>query len=890
MKHEGTGQTILTDVKNLVCEYLENPIGIEARRPRLSWMLDSAQRGQKQTAYRLLVASSPATLARNEGDLWDSGRVDSDANAHVAYSGKPLKSRQQCWWKVMIWDRAAHPSPWSEPSRFEMGLLEGSDWTARWIGVGGADAPVQRPAPFFRREIRIDKPVRFARAYVCGLGYYELHLNGAKVGDHVLDPGFTRYDRRVLYVTHDVTAKLRPGHNAVGAILGNGFYNQSLADSWNFEKAPWRDNPRLILQLHIEFEDGTTQVIGTDEAWKVTTGPITFDQTRSGEHYDARLELPGWDTPGYDDSSWQPAVAVSAPQGKLSSQNSTPMRITGTLDAVAMKEVDPGVWVFDFGQGFAGWAQLRVCGPAGTQITMRHSDEIDANGRLDQRHIKHLIKEGEFQTDKYTLKGGDDEVYEPRFTYHGTRYVEVTGFPGTPTLSSLRGRVVHTAFDSAGKFECSNELLNRIQHCTLWSYVGNYHSIPTDCPHREKNGWTGDAHLAAETGLFNFQSQSAYAKWMDDLQDEQRDSGELPGIVPTGGWGYSWGNGPCWDSAYPLICWYLFLYKGDVRILEAHYDNLKRYVDYLTGRCGGKGEVWIGLGDWVPPYGRAGDYTAPVTLSATGYYYVDTQIVARAAELLGKTDDAKKYRELAKMIRNAFNKRFYDKVSGLYAGGTQTALSAALYQELVEPNQRKKVVRQLAAEVRQQKMRLNAGIHGTKHILHALSDNGRADIAWKLATQTKYPSWGHWIEQGATTLWESWNGDASHNHIMYGDISAWCYKALAGIRPDPENPGFKHIIIKPEIVGDLTWVQAEHHTMYGPVRSEWRRADGKLTVRIVIPPNTTATLHLPTSDAASVRESSRPIAGDESVKQLSASKTEAIFAVESGTYEFEAAV
>jgi len=879
-------------VKHLQCEYNINPLGIDVAKPRLSWVLESGQRGQMQSAYQILVASSEKNLKKNHGDLWDTGKINSDQSIHVVYEGKSLKSRMRCWWKVCVWDKDGKPSSYSRPAWWEMGLsilrsttkdeLEYKDWYAKWVSAPPPkDKSVSyEPSPFFRKAFMLAKPVKKARVYISGLGYYELYLNGKKVGDHVLDPAFTRYDRRVLYVTYDVTDQLVQGKNAVGVVLGNGWYNMHTHSEWDFDKAPWRDRPTMICQLEVEFVDGSSTIITSDSRWKVSTGPIVFESIRNGETYDARLEKPRWNTADYDDSAWATALVVPGPKGKFSAQMLSPIKVMKTIKPVKLTEPKPAVFVFDIGQNIAGWAQLRVSGPVGTRVQMKYAERLYDDGTVSQEGIATFSKQYAFQTDTYILKGQGAEVWEPRFVYHGFQYVEVTGFPGKPTFDSLRGRVAHTAFEQAGRFECSNELFNKIQRNTLWSYIGNFHGYPTDCPHREKNGWTGDAHLAAEQGLYNFAPAAAYTKWMNDFKDEQRQSGELPGIVPTSGWGYHWGNGPAWDSAYVLIPWYLYQYCGDVRILAEHYDRLKRYVDYLTSKASNH-VVSIGLGDWVPAKTKT-----PEKVTSTGYYYCDAVIVSRAAELLGKDEDAKKYADLARDIKEAFNKEFFDDTTGQYAGGTQTALSCALYHGFVEPEERERVVNNLVSNVESQQGHLDAGILGTKYLLNSLTENGRADVAYTIATRTTYPSWGHWIARGATTLWEQWGGEASRNHIMFGDISAWFYKALAGINPDPNVPGFKHIIIHPNPVSDLKWVHAEHSSMYGKIISYWRKKDGGFTLEVTIPANTTATVYVPTMDAASITESGKPVAKSESVKLLPAGKGQAVFAVGSGQYRF----
>ena len=881
-------------VGDLRCEYLTEPLGLDVPQPRLSWRLESHRRGQRQTAYQVLVASSEDMLKEGRADLWDTGKVTSDQSIHVAYAGRPLTSRTRCWWKVRVWDGDDQASAFSDVAAWEMGLLTPEDWQATWVSAGGEGVPPlqagekskakmaspqdksPQPAPLFRKGFILAQEPVGARVYICGLGYYELHLNGAKVGDHILDPAFTRYDRRALYVTYDVTEQLKKGQNAIGVILGNGWYNMHTRAVWDFDKAPWRDRPVLRCQIEVTFADGSKKIVGTDGTWRVSTGPIVFDSIRNGETYDARLEKDGWDTGEYADMNWPVAQIDDGPKGMLKAQMAPPIKVTRTLKPVKLTEPKPGVHVFDIGQNMAGWVRLKVAGPAGTEVVLKYGERLNADGTVDQQEIGQHIKSGKPQTDTYILKGKGTEVWEPRFVYHGFQYVEATGLPGKPSLETLDARVVHTAFDPAGSFECSNELFNRIQRNALWSYVSNFHGYPTDCPHREKNGWTGDAHLAAETGLYNFHSAPAYAKWLNDLKDEQRDSGELPGIVPTSGWGYHWGNGPAWDSAYVLIPWYLYEYRGDRRILAEHYDRLKRYVDYLTSKAENH-IVSIGLGDWAPAKS-----TTPEKVTSTGDYYRDALIVSRAAGLLGKAEDARKYGDLAVKIRDAFNREFYDARTGLYDGGTQTAMSCALYHGLVPPQEQQRVVSNLVTMIEKNDGHLDAGILGTKYLIDSLTANGRADVVYAMATKTDYPSWGRWMEEGATTLWEQWDGNASRNHIMFGHISAWFYQVLAGIRPDPEAVGFKHFLIKPEVLGDIKWVRAKHESPYGTIASAWEIRGNKLSLKIAVPVNTGATVYVPGNATKTVAE------GADGVRFLRSEERWTVYEVESGTYEFNA--
>ena len=881
-------------VNNLTCEYLQNPLGIDVPDPRLSWKLSSGHRGEVQTAYQILVASSKDALVADKGDLWDSGKVMSDQSVHVPYAGSKLTSGAGCWWKVRVWSCSGNPMSWSEPAFWTMGLLSPNDWKGKWIASDVETLPIQeRGAPvilqdqslLFRKPFKVSKPVKSAFTCTCGLGFFELYMNGKKVGNEVLQPGFTKYDKRALYITNDVTDFLKSGGNAVGVMLGNGWYNSQPTDAWDFDKAPWRKTPRLLFQMTIEYTDGTSETIVSDGTWKTAEGPIIFDSIRNGETYDARMEKPGWDTAEYSDNDWEPVLSVDGPTANLIAQKTPPVRVKNVIDPVSISEPKPGVFVFDFGQNLAGWGRLEVSGPAGTTVTIKYDERMTDDGLLNQSNA-HLVRSGSFQTDTYILKGEGVETWEPRFVYAGFRYAQVEGFPGMPTTESLRACVVHTDFDDSSNFECSNGLFNRIQHCAKWAYVGNFLGYPTDCPHREKNGWTGDAQIAAEMGFFNYNPAASYTKWIDDFDDALADNGDLPGIVPTSGWGY--GIGPAWDSAYILIPWYMYLYCGDKRILSSHYKGFKCYVDFLTRRAEGH-IVNYGLGDWCPPIGDASNFKSPNALTSTGYYYIDTLIVSKIAKMIGNEEDAKKYSELAEAIRAAFNEKFYDKARGYYAGDCQTSQCTALYQGLAAQEEESKILEVLIKEINNAKGHLDCGILGTKYIMHVLTDRGRADIAYNIATQRTFPSWGYWIEQGATTLWENWEGSASRNHIMFGDISAWFYEAIAGINPDPDNPGFKHIIIKPNLVGDLKWARAEHISMYGRICSSWSKDDNGFILNVEIPANTTATIYIPSVFLQEISEGGQPLTKADGVKLLEPKDGCTVVDVGSGSYRFTAA-
>ncbi|MGA2543079.1 MAG: glycoside hydrolase family 78 protein [Verrucomicrobiota bacterium] len=878
------------EIKNLRCEYLTDPLGIDAASPRLSWIITSAQRGEKQTAYQILVARSEAQLRAGQGDLWDSGKIASDQTAQVLYAGKKLASGQRAWWTVRAWDAAGQPSESSAPAWWEMGLLAPADWHGKWIGradLAGLAANQAPATPELRRAFTLEGKIKRARACVIGLGYFELSINGHRIGDHLLDPGYTRYDRRLLYVTHDVTPALQAGDNVIGVMLGNGWFNVSTKAAWDFDQAPWRATPRLLLELRVEMEDGRLVTISSDEQWKTSDSPITFSSIYGGENYDARLEQPGWDAPGFRDDSWQQALVLDAPKGQIVAQAMHPIRITKVIQPAALTEPEPGVFVFDAGQNLTGNAELNLSGPAGCKVTLRYGEKLDAKGRVDQSniavHVWRFDRNQQFQTDNYTLKGQGSERWRSRFNYNGFRYVEITGAPGRLATGNLAINFFHSDVPEAGNFETSNPLLNRIWVNGRWSYLGNLFGIPTDCPHREKNGWTGDAEVASEQGLFYQDGITVYEKWIRDLADEQRSNGALPGIAPTGGWGYGFG-GPPWDSALLIVPWHLYEYYGDSAALKQNYEAGKRYVEYLTTRARG-GLVNIGLKDWSPWKAN----TSPA-VTDTGYYYRDARILAAVARLLGKEDDAKKHDALADDIRAAFNKAFFNAETGSYGTGTQTALGCALYQGLAGPENESRVVDNLVAAIARADNHLDFGYLGAQYVPNALAAHGRADVAYAMLTQTTPPGYGWQIAQGATTLWETWDGTGSQsgslNHTFFGDVNAWMMKTIAGINPDPAAPGFKRILINPHVLGDLAFAKGSYDSVHGLIASEWTLQDGQFRLSLTIPANCAATVSLPIADPAQVREGDAPVNRAPGVAWLRAAGKRSLFTVESGAYHF----
>jgi len=731
------------------------------------------------------------------------------------------------------------------------------EWQAQWIGMHGATLINWKekvlPAPMLRTEFSIGAGVTRARLAISGLGYYELRLNGRKVGDRVLDPTVTQYDRRVRYATYDVSDALVRGANAIGVILGNGWYNCHTTEVWHFDKASWRDYPKLLLQLDIELEGGEKLMVSSGPDWLIGDGPIRFDGLRNGETYDARLECPGWDSPDFSSDTWNKARVVPGPGGVLEPQRAPPCKVMRSIEPVSVTELEPGVALFDLGQNIAGWAQLRVEGPRDTEIVMRYAEKLAPDGDIDASNIDSFIKGGDCQTDRYILKGDGLEVWEPRFTYHGFRYVQVLGLPTPPNADQLRGQVVHTAMAPAGSFECSDETLNRLQECTLWAYRGNFVGIPTDCPHREKNGWTGDAQLAAETGLWNFNAKTAYLEWLQTLADTQRPSGQLPGIAPSTGWGYNWGSGPAWDSALILIPWHIYVHTGSVEAIERLYEAMRRYIDFCSTMASGH-IVSFGLGDWCHGGFRR---PPPSSLTSTGYYYRDAVIVAKCAAITDRAEDAARYRALARDIRAAFNERYY-RGDGIYAEGQPTALACAVYQGLVEDDQKQAVVDLLAQKVRDNDCRADFGILGAKYVPRVLADEGHAELALRLFTQEEFPGWAHWLARGATTLWESWKGHGSRNHVMFGDVSAWMYHYLAGIVPDEANPGFTRVSLMPRVVAALEWVTSTHRAPSGTIGSSWRRDGNRIVFDIELPAGTPGRILVPGATGETVMVNGSP--------------------------------
>ncbi len=883
---EGVPSTPGVSITGLRCEGQQSPIGIDTPAPRLGWILTSSRRGQRQTAYRVLVASTMEALAQDRGDLWDSGKVTSTEAVNVPYGGRALSSGQVCLWKVRAWDAEDQPSEWSRPGAWEVSLLSPDDWRAAWLNDGKTNPPTDAdmlnpdPAPLFRKEFTLEKPVRRARLHVSGLGYYEASLNGTRVGDHQLDPGWTAYEHRVLYSTYDVTDAVRMGVNCLGVMVGNGWYNPLPLRLWghlNLRDHLTTGRPRFIARLVIEFTDGTSTEVVSDRSWKTTEGPVRFNNIYLGEVYDARLELPGWDTPGFDDSAWRTAAIASEHVGRLEAPWQPPIRITERIAAVRTSEPTPGVVIFDLGQNFSGWASVRLEGhwPAGTVITLRYGELLHADGTLNPMtsvagQIKgtHRNERGveesiggpgappiAWQRDVYITRGAPDssgaEVYTPRFTFHGFRYVELTGLPGgTPagrvTVTGLR---LNSDVADAGSFTCSNELFNEIQRMCRRTFLANMFSVQSDCPHRERFGYGGDIVATSEAFALNFDMSGFYAKAVRDFSDAARPDGLLTDTAPFTGIQYC---GVGWAMAHPLLLTQLRREYGDERVMGENYDVAKRWL-LRVAREYPSGLVTQGLSD------HEALEQAPAAQMVTPLYVRSAEMLGEMARELGRDQDAAEFDSLAETARGAYRRAFPFGETAQ----TQASLAFALAFGLVREPDRAAVLGSLIDDIRvRHEGRLTTGILGTKHMLDELSRGGRADVAYALVNRREFPGWGWMLENGATTLWEHWalsDNTFSHCHPMFGSVSRWFFNWLGGIQPAAEARGFDSIVIQPQTVAGLDWVRCRHRTVRGEIVSNWRREGQRTVFDIEIPVGAVALVHLPADRVEDITESGQSL-------------------------------
>jgi len=826
-------------VSNLRCEYRINPAGIESPQPRLSWVLEAAQRGQRQTAYQVLVASSRENLDAGRGDLWNSGKVSSAENIQLGYKGKPLVSHQRCWWKVRVWDAGGAPSAWSAPAFWSMGILSPDGWKARWIQRNAPNKP-DTPAPLFRQEFRVEKPVRRALAYIAGLGFHEARLNGARIGGRTLEPGWTDYRRRILYSVDDVTAQLRPGVNAIAVMLGNGMYNV-VGGRYTKFKASYGP-PVLLAQLHIEYADQTTEEIVSDRSWKPAAGPVTFNCIFGGEDYDALLEPAGWDQPGFDASRWEHAVEVAGPGGRLEAASAPPVKVMQSFSSVRITHPRAGTVVYDLGQNFSGWPRITVRGPKGARVKLICGELLDGAGLVTQR------SSGGPNWFTYTLSGKGREIWQPRFSYYGFRYVQVEASPSV-TLERLEGQFLHAAVERVASFAVSHPLLNKIHKLIDMAVLSNLQSVLTDCPHREKLGWLEVAHLLAPSIMDNYDVAAFYSKIAADMGDALTSEGLIPDIAPEyvvfkGGFRDS----PEWGSAFIIAPWLAFQRYGDRRVLERHYEQMKRYAAYLSGKAEGH-IVSHGLGDWCDtgPGSPGVSQQTPAGVTGTAIYCWDLRILGGVAHLLGKREDEARYRELAGDVRLAFNRRFYRGAAAGYASGSQTSNAMPLALGLAEPAWRGQLLENLVSDIQGRGNSVTSGDVGHRFLLRALAENRRSDVVYDMVTRTATPGYGFQIGKGATTLAEAWDANPalSQNHCMLGHAMEWFHEFLGGVAPAEDAVGFDRIIFQPQPVEGVDWAAVSYRSIRGEIVCRWRRQAGELQIEVRVPVGATALVYVP---------------------------------------------
>jgi alpha-L-rhamnosidase len=828
------------------------------QKPRLSWQLNSDEKNILQTAYEIRVAGSKEQLNDDKNLIWNTNKVDSDQSVNVVYDGPELKSMQRVYWQVRIWDNKNRVSAWSAPAFWETGLLDKALWTASYIGMNDSTPEKKsHPSQFYRKDFKTDKPIKSARAYVTALGLYELYLNGEKVGNELFTPGFTSYDHRIQYQTYDVTEMLQED-NAIGAIVGDGWYRGNIG--WKGDYAFYGKQLAFLVQLKIDYADGSSDIIESDSNWKASYGPILESDMYNGEKYDARLEMEGWANTDFDDSKWTGVEIVEHTKDILVAPQGPPVKATEEIKPVELITTPKGEIVLDLGQNMVGWTRMKVEGPKGHKVTLKFAEVLDKDGNFYTKNLRRAEA-----TDSYTLKGDGEEVFEPHFTSHGFRYIQVIDYPGTLNPDDFTGVVVYSDIAPTGTFTTSDPMINQLQSNIQWGQRDNFLDIPTDCPQRdERAGWTGDAQVFSMTAAYNFDVAAFYTKWLKDLALDQHENGLVTNVVPdilTGSEGVSGQGGATgWGDAAVIIPWTVYQSYGDERILKEQYESMKDWVDYMAKESG-EDNLWNDpdhwhWGDWLAYNADKPDYNGSVTekdLIATAYAYYSTTLLTKIASIVGKTEDANKYGELSKKIKNAFIKE-YITPNGRLVSHTQTAYALALTFDLIPEELVEKSAEYFAEDV-EKFGHLTTGFLGTPLLCSTLTKIGRDDLAFVLLNRKEFPSWLYPITMGATTIWERWDtqkpdgtiieGMNSFNHYSYGAVGEWMYNHIGGINIDPENPGYKHIILHPNPGGGLTSAKADFLSLYGKIVSDWAIKNGEFHYEVVIPANTTATVTLP---------------------------------------------
>lgn len=900
-----------TKVSRLRCEYLVNPLGIDQTRPRLSWVIESDRRGVYQTARRVCVASSAQLLAAGKADLWDSGRVEDDRTTHIVYEGVPLESRMVCHWQVQVWDEQG-TSIVSEPALWTMGLLKDKDWQADWIAAApdylnhaehAIKPTLTEPGtpPWFRKVFAAEGTVRKVTLYASARGLLELYLNGRCIGEDIFVPEWTDYDKRIQYRTYDVTERIRAGKNVLGAVLGDGWYSGYVG--WQETRGRYGLENSLLVQLEITKTDGSTQIIPSDDSWKCAAGPILSSDFMMGETYDARCQLAGWDQPDYEDQAWSAVRTVTPPAVPLVAQRSEPVQIIETIEPVSVRQSAPGTWIYDLGQNITGWVRLKIRGPAGTRITLRHGERLNPDGTLYTENLRRAKA-----TDVYILSGRGEETWQPRFTFHGFQYVELTGLDTRPPDGTVTGCLIHSNTPPAGRFDCSHPRINRLWLNGLWSQKDNFLSVPTDCPQRdERLGWTGDGQVFSRTAAYNMDVAAFFTKWMIDIEDAQTPEGIFPDTAPRLREDANFigldglGGAAGWADAGILIPWVLWRVYGDTRIIERHFRAMTAWLDYLQ-RTNPDGirrhELGNNYGDWlcIPSDTTFRTQSPMKTLLATACWADNAAKLSRMAKALGRDQEAARFGAVFERVRQAFQKEFLLD-DGRLKVNTQTAYLLALAFNLLPEQVRERAAEHLIENIKNLNWHLSTGFIGISYLNPVLTAIGRVDVAWRLLLNEDYPSWLYPVLHGATTIWERWNGWTeedgffnpqmnSFNHYSLGSVGEWLYRCAAGIEQDPPSCGFKKFLIKPYPGGGLTYAGAEYNSMHGMIKSRWRRQGTSLTLEVTIPSNTTATVYVPADTGTSVLESGGPVEKAAGIDIAGRDGPFAVFQVSSGRYIF----
>ncbi len=879
-----------TSVSSLTVDYKHNPIGIDDPSPGLSWKLLSEEPGTMQESYEIRAGLDPDQMERGRRLLWETGKVNSSQSVHVNYGGPPPESFQRIYWQVRVRDNHGKTTPWSEVAFWEMGFMPGTEWSAAWITpTWKEDTTRSEPSPYLRGEFMVDKRVESARLHITSHGLYRAEINGKRVGDQEFTPGWTSYDTRLQYQTFDVTGLLKPEGNAIGIVLGDGWFRGNLG--WIDNRNIWGTKLAALAELRIIYSDGTTAVFGTGSDWKASRGPILESDIYNGEVYDATRELEGWSLYGYDDAGWHGAEILDIGFEKLIAPEGPPVRIVEELEPVSIERIGED-WRIDMGQNMVGWVRISATGQKGDVLTLRHAEVLDKDGNMYYDNLRSAKA-----TNIYTLKGGGAEVFEPHFTFQGFRYVQVSGYPGELTADRIRGMVIHSDMVPSGTFSCSDSLINQLQHNIVWGLKGNFLDVPTDCPQRdERLGWTGDAQVFAPTACFNMNAATFYTKWMKDLAADQGSDGMVPHVIPNI---LNGGGATGWADAAVEIPWVVYLCYGDKNILENQYESMKMWIGYMEQQAG-EDYIWQEQhwhwGDWLAYDASQSDYMGAYTtkdLIATAYFSYSAGIVSRVATILGKEAEAAYYGELSEKVKDGFNREFVTP-NGRLVSHTQTAYTLALAFDLLDEQTSVKAAEYLAGDVRQFG-HITTGFLGTPLISLTLTNNGYHDLAYMLLNRKEYPSWLYPVTMGATTIWERWDGQKpdstfqtpgmnSFNHYAYGAIGNWLYREVAGIQIDPDNPGYKHTIIRPRPGGKLEHAMATHESMYGTIVSGWEVTGDRLIMEAQLPPNTSASIHIP-GPASTITLNGMPLSAAGLTYREEAGET--VVDTGSGTYRFE---